>query len=125
MGNVSFNLSWPSKDLSSNSRVHWSRRSGAVKAYRAEAWAMAMQSGANGDLIRFEYHPPDMRRRDAQNMPHMLKAAIDGMADAMGRDDSNFECAFPSKFSTVIPGGRVVVTVTPNIVNVPIIGTIS
>ena len=86
---------------------------------------MAREAGANGDLIDFAYHPPDKRRRDAQNMPHMLKAAIDGMADAMGRDDSNFRCTFPSKFSEVVKGGKIVVTVTPAIVDVPITGTIS
>ena len=86
---------------------------------------MAREAGANGDLIDFAYHPPDKRRRDAQNMPHMLKAAIDGMSDAMGCDDSNFRCTFPSKFSDVVKGGKIVVTVTPAIVDVPITGTIS
>lgn len=95
-----------------------------MKSYRQEAWALAKQSGANGDQIEFTYYPPDNRRRDAQNMPHMLKAAIDGMADAMGRDDSNFRCIFPSKFSEVVPGGRIVVTVTPPIVEFPFRGTI-
>jgi len=85
---------------------------------------MARKAGANGDLIEFAYHPPDNRRRDAQNMPHMLKAAIDGMSDAMGRDDSNFRCTFPSKFSSVTPGGAIVVTVTPAIVEIPVRGII-
>lgn len=109
-------LSWPSRDLSSNARGHWASRSRAVKAYRREAWAMCQRHKVQampGAVLEFTYAPPDRRRRDAQNMPHMLKAAIDGIADAMGCDDHGFRCVFPSQFSEPVKGGAVLVHIKP------------
>lgn len=105
-------LPWPHRNLSSNARVHWRRRADAVKGYRQDAHTLAKVARASGDTLDFTFHPPNNIRRDAHNMPHMMKAAIDGIADAMGRDDSEFRCIFPSKFSEVVKGGAVVVTIT-------------
>lgn len=118
-------LSWPSADLSSNARIHWSKRARAVASYRTEARTLAKVARASGSIIEFAYHPPDNRRRDAHNMPHMLKSAIDGIADAMGRDDSEFRCIFPSQFAEAVKGGAVVVTITPSIVEIPFRGEIN
>ena len=62
--------------------------------------------------LTFSYYPPDRRKRDAQNMPHMLKSAIDGIADAMGVDDSGFRCVFPSAFEEPSKFGSVLVEIT-------------
>jgi crossover junction endodeoxyribonuclease RusA len=66
-----------------------------------------------GAVLEFTYSPPDRRKRDVQNLPHMLKAAIDGIADAMGCDDHGFRCVFPSQFSEPVPSGAVLVHIKP------------
>ncbi|MFE8346782.1 MAG: hypothetical protein ABGU97_03075 [Xylella fastidiosa subsp. multiplex] len=44
----SLTLPWPSKDLSPNARVHWTRRSKAVKQARGYAEVMARCAGWGG-----------------------------------------------------------------------------
>ena len=105
-------LSWPARDLSSNSRAHWAKRARAAKDYRTEAWAECKRHQVQpmpGATLEFSYSPPDRRRRDAQNMPHALKSAIDGVADAMGCDDHGFRCVFPNRFARPVKGGCVLV----------------
>ncbi len=109
-------LSWPDKALWQNARVHWAARSGATKAYRAEAWGRALEqsvfkiAGTSPRLI-FSFHPPDNRRRDLQNMPATQKAAIDGIADAMKCDDAGFRCVWPETWGEVVKGGCVMIEV--------------
>ena len=59
--------------------------------------------------IELAFYPPDRRRRDKDNLVACMKAAIDGLADALGVDDSRFTYvyAYPEEI-----GGRVVVTVS-------------
>ena len=109
---VIFELPWPHKNLSSNARVHWSKRRDATKHARWAARHSTPKGTWDSPTLEFTYYPPDGRRRDAQNMPAMLKAYIDGIADALKRDDSTFKCVFPSEFSSVIPGGSIVVKIT-------------
>ena len=108
-------LSWPSPVLSSNSRAHWATKSRVVKAYRSEAAWEAKSRLVTPDpsaRLSFSFFPPDRRKRDASNLPHMMKAAIDGIADAMGCDDNAFLCTFPAKLEEPAKGGAVLVTVT-------------
>lgn len=103
-------LPWPDKALSSNARTHWAQRSRATKKARHEAWALCKEAGARIDgpvEVAFAYFPPDRRKRDAQNMPAMLKAFIDGIADALGVDDAEFRVSFPKTFDRVTSGGCV------------------
>ena len=94
-------LSWPDSRLASNARVHWRPKAAATKAARHEAWAIAktrqLPKWPNARLT-FTFYPPDRRRRDMQNMPHLCKAYIDGIADAMGCDDHKFRCVWPESF---------------------------
>ena len=109
-------LPWPPQGLSSNGRAHWASKAKATKGYRVTAFWLAKQAGITGDpqaVLRFSYSPPDLRHRDVQNMPAMLKAAIDGIADAMGCDDRGFRPQFPERFGDVCPGGAVIVTINP------------
>lgn len=124
MSEWTIRLPWPSKDLSGNARVHWARRSQAVRTARFLAAMRTREAGAQGDILEFTYYPPDARHRDAQNMPHMLKASIDGIADAMGRDDNDFRCTFPSTFAEKIKGGAVDVRIRARVVNIPFRGEI-
>lgn len=110
-------LAWPKSALSGNSRCHWSAKARATNAARREAWAAAAQAGwprlsIKRPMLRFSYLPPDLRRRDAQNVPQMLKPSIDGIADALGVDDRNFLCVFPSRFGEVTSGGAIIIEIS-------------
>ena len=110
-------LSWPTRPLWQNVRCHWAKRSAAVAEYRNEAWARALQQRigrikTDTPRLVFTFHPPDNRRRDLQNMPATMKAAIDGIADALGCDDHKFRCAWPETFGHTVPGGCVMVEVS-------------
>lgn len=88
-------MPWPPKALSPNARVHWSKRSKAVKAYRHACWALAKQAGLqalpDGELhLWITFFPPDRRHRDDDNMIAAFKSGRDGLADALGVDDKRF-----------------------------------
>ena len=53
--------------------------------------------------------PPDKRRRDGHNLASSMKGAIDGIADALGIDDSRFIVSHELRDDTH-PGGIVRVT---------------
>lgn len=108
-------LPWPVKALSSNARVHWATRAVAVKKARRDACLIAMAAKLGRDktaVLVFTYHPPTRARRDVQNMPHLLKAAIDGIADAMGCDDHAFRPRFPDHFAAPVKHGAVIVEIS-------------
>lgn len=109
-------LPWPDKDLSPNARIHWRRKSRLVKMARQAAWGAVLEARRQANAIRGErlhltwvFCPPDRRRRDADNIIASLKAANDGIADALGFDDSRFVSAY--QFGEPVKGGAVVVTV--------------
>lgn len=108
-------LPWPDKLLSQNTRAHWTKKSKATKAARTAAWVEAQKRNVpfmkNARLV-FAFFPPDNRRRDSQNMPAMMKAYIDGIAQAMDCDDRGFRCEFPSRFERVVKGGCVLVEIS-------------
>lgn len=110
-------LSWPLRALWTNEKAHWQKKSRAVKAYRQEAWARALEQSVKRlntttPRLYFSFHPPDRRKRDLHNMPETQKAAIDGIADAMGCDDSGFQCVWPVTWGDPVKGGAVVIEVT-------------
>lgn len=107
-------LSWPPRALWQNHRRHWRDRHRATKAYRTEAWGAALEAAVPkipDATIEFTFHPPDNIRRDIQNMPATMKAAIDGIADAMRCDDKGFRPVFPSSFGPVTKGGCVCIRI--------------
>lgn len=109
-------LPWPARVLSPNARVHWAVKSNAVKASRSAAFMLTKEalSGAKFEPLRavvsMTFHPPDKRRRDLDNAISMLKSGIDGIADALGIDDSRFVLRF--QMGDVVKGGRVAVDIT-------------
>lgn len=105
-------LPWPPKELSPNAREHFRVKAAAAKEYRNQAYWLAVgKLTAPGDPIwvSMTFYPPDKRRRDLDNMFASTKAALDGIADALGVDDQTFgfllERAGPSK------GGKIVVRI--------------
>lgn len=107
-------LPWPPRALNGHAKGHWRPKATATKKYRAVAhqWGRVKRvPKLPGAVLQFEFHPPDRRRRDIQNMPAMMKPAIDGVADAMGCDDNGFRPRFPDQFEEPVKGGKVVVTI--------------
>ena len=87
-------LHLPAKELSPNARVHWSKSSRAKKAYRHAAYILALDSGVRGlkfESYRLEFTFKDNRRRDRDNATASMKSALDGIADAVKQDDSEWE----------------------------------
>lgn len=101
---IRIRLAWPDKILSPNARPHFHALASAKKAAREAAfWATrsAMgvakikpgqfpHDGASDILLRQVAHPPDRRDRDRDNIDASLKAARDGIAEAMAINDRFF-----------------------------------
>jgi crossover junction endodeoxyribonuclease RusA len=107
-------LPWPTGPLSQNSRAHWSVRQRHVRNARRAAWALTVEARATaGETpeLRFTFHPPNRVRRDVSNVIGALKASVDGIADALGVDDSRFRISWPVEFAAPVKGGAVVVEV--------------
>jgi len=91
-------VSWPNRDLSPNARVHWSRKSRAGRAHKAEAHAYALvhgvrKCGSSDPRVSLTFHPPDKRKRDLDNLVASMKYALDGVSEAWGVDDSRWKLA--------------------------------
>jgi len=105
-------LPWPSSILSGHAQGNgrWAKIA-ATKKHREWARLATVASGVRmlpdaGDIpIHFRFEPPD-RRGDRTNFPNRLKPYIDGIADALGVNDSRFlpsyEFAPPAKPGAVI-----------------------
>lgn len=114
-------LGWPSRALSPNARPHWAMLARAKKAARVEGFCDAMSAlkfikpSALKDVkavrIQVTFTPPNARRRDLDNLIASIKAHLDGIADAIGIDDSRWIWAAPVIAKPQKPG-RVVVTIT-------------
>lgn len=108
-------LPWPASALSPNARGHWSQKSRAAKAYRMQCFLFAKKAGlvapAGRILLQLEFLPPTARRRDDDNLLASFKAGRDGLADALGIDDSLFVSQV--QIGEVHPGGAVRVTLSP------------
>jgi len=111
-------LPWPDRLLHPNARTHWGRKAGATKAAREMAMALALQAGWRRALVPegrldlwVDFYPPDRRRRDDDGMLASFKAARDGLAQALGIDDSRFY-SHPRLLDEVRPGGEICVRIT-------------
>jgi crossover junction endodeoxyribonuclease RusA len=112
---LSVTLPWPSKDLSPNARLHWARKAKAVKQARAGAHFLILEARGHARRIgeaaklSMTFCPPDKRRRDRDNLIASMKAATDGIADALRIDDSKFEVSY--RMGDPVKGGAVLVII--------------
>ncbi len=88
-------LPWPSPKLSPNARQHWATLARAKREYRHACYLAARKHGADRSFaesltVKITIHPPDARRRDTDNILASLKSGLDGVADAIGIDDSRW-----------------------------------
>ena len=107
-------LPWPSAVLSPNSRAHWRKKSPITKCHKSEAFYLAkaaMQPGQvfTGPMVKVTFCPPDNRRRDTDNMLASCKAYLDGVALAIGCDDSGWTLTIAR--AAAIIGGAVIVEI--------------
>lgn len=108
-------LPWPPSSLSGHAKGNgkWAKIR-ATKQLRADAATLTRAAGGvllpeDGDIaivIRFE--PPN-NRGDRYNFPARAKPLVDGVADALGVNDSRFLPQF--EYGPVFKGGRVIVTI--------------
>lgn len=125
-------LSWPQRELFQNDRSHHFAKAKAVRAYKAQAWKLALEQNVKRlntktPTLIFSFHPRTGpgRKPDLHNMPATMKAAIDGIADAMGCDDAGFRCIWPETWGEPTKGGCVLIEIMPPVVPVEVRGTIS
>ena len=93
-------LPWPAKPLHPNSRPHWRKKAASVKSARSEAARVAKPIGkidAEAVKVTCIFSPPPVKRnRDADNLLAACKAYFDGIADAIGINDSCFQHQAPA-----------------------------
>ena len=109
-------LPWPDAILSPNARPHWAPKAKAVKMARLDtAWsvraAFVTRPHWSHAVVSLTFNPPDRRRRDLQNCIASAKALVDGIADALGIDDSKFDCRYV--MGEPVKGGAVRVEIRP------------
>ncbi len=93
-------LSFPPAILNPNARPHWRSLSRAKRSYRMECFIEAKRQGIKKIeprcpiAISLTFYPPDRRARDQDNMLASMKSGLDGIADALGVDDRNFQLTY-------------------------------
>jgi len=111
-------LGWPAKALHPNARVHWAVRARAAReARQTAAWATkaawARLTLPDGPLhLWIDFFPPDRRKRDDDGLLAAFKPHRDGIADALGIDDSRFVSHPMLRHGEVRPAGQVAVRIT-------------
>lgn len=96
---IELTLPWPDPKLSPNARAHWAAVNRAKRMARDDAYRLTLHA-----LRGCEYVPPESgpirveltfcpaqeRKRDRDNFQAACKAALDGIAEALGINDSRF-----------------------------------
>jgi crossover junction endodeoxyribonuclease RusA len=113
---VRLSLPWPHKDLSPNARVHWAVKARRASIYRQVSYFRTLEAPGRrkvamgpGNALGMTFCPPDARRRDLDNLIASMKSAQDGIASALGIDDSNFTTTYT--IGEPVKGGAVHVTI--------------
>lgn len=106
-------LPFPPASLSGHNKGHWHAKSGIVAKHRqwARLATLAAKIGAplSGDIrVSVTFYPPN-RRGDRINFCNRMKPYFDGIADALGVNDSRFVPQY--HFAEPVHNARVVVTI--------------
>lgn len=99
MKDATIRLPWPAPCMWPNSRIDRRAASGTRRKYRETgAWVTRAAGFRRGHCenwhkvhLLITFRPPDRRKRDLDNMLAAIKSGLDGVADALGADDSRFE----------------------------------
>lgn len=97
---IELTLPWPHKDLSPNSRKHWSNRARKAKVHRKSAHVLTMEAllqksvslpaEPNKIVVGLKFVPPANRHYDLDGLISRSKSSLDGIADALGVNDRRF-----------------------------------
>lgn len=113
-------LPWPVKELSPNSRCHWSAKAKAVKVARKYGHGVTLAAGLNANTFKgydgklhlwIDYYAKTRNYPDADNCLSASKAYLDGIADALGVNDRRF-VHHPFVKDETFSGGKVVIRIT-------------
>ena len=113
MTKLTITLPYPPKELSPNARVHWRTLATAKRAAKEAAFLLTVVEHSISSWkvtkgipasVTYIFHAPDKRRRDLDNAIAATKAYTDGLAQALGIDDSKFELSY--RFGYVRPNGE-------------------
>ena len=117
--NITIELPWPAKELSPNARPHWAPLAKAKKEARHAAKIMTLvemvtflnypESKTGRIKLRWTFCPPTRRAYDDDNLESSCKAYRDGIADALGIDDSRFKAT--KRTGEVVKGGKIIVSI--------------
>lgn len=96
---IAFTLPWPDSRLNPNRSkgAHWAATSKARKDARLEAYVLARQASpvapqfSGAVALSLTFIQPDRRARDRDNLLAAMKPSLDGVADALGINDAQFE----------------------------------
>lgn len=107
-------LPWPDRALSPNGRVHWARKAKAAKTAKGVAAVLTrveVVTRPQWSRVRLEwvFHPKTANALDKDNCIASCKAYQDGIAIALGIDDSLFDAHY--RIAEPRKGGAVVVTI--------------
>lgn len=109
-------LPWPSSALSPNARGHWAQLARAKAAAKVEGKVLALAAqvpilrGMGTLAIEIEFCAPNAKRRDVDNLLASCKAQLDGIAEALGVDDSCFD-PITLRRGEIVRGGQVIVRI--------------
>jgi crossover junction endodeoxyribonuclease RusA len=90
-----FDCPWPNKNLNPNVKAHWAVKAKFAKKHKQDCFSLCRQAGitaeGNGKIDVFlGFYPPDRRVRDIDNIIASMKSSLDGIALALGVNDSRF-----------------------------------
>ena len=115
-------LPWPDRKLMPNRKNgrSWMSSQKAKEDARIAGRNAVIEQGqlwqtelAGSIKIGLIFCPPDKRRRDLDNLFSSMKHTLDGVASALGVDDSQFRPVLLD-FGDVVKGGQVVMTLDKN-----------
>lgn len=108
----------PVSKLGSNSRLHYRVKNKLMQSQKNTAWRIALAANYHrvewprGRLaVWIDGYPPNRIARDEDNFLAALKGALDGIARAMGVDDSVF-VPFPMIHDEIRKPGEVRIKIT-------------
>ncbi len=109
-------LPWPNKNLSPNARPHWAVKAKAAKeanqvAHYVARTKLPIKPQWLSARLQWAFHPKTAHALDKDNCIASCKAYQDGIAMALGIDDSLFDTSYEIK--EPVKGGKVVVTILP------------
>jgi Holliday junction resolvase RusA-like endonuclease len=88
MNSLTLTIPLPPPALRNNARVHWAKKSSAVKTYRFQTHMMALKASGGKcpnwkkATVQVTAYFPTARHLDPTNLIDALKSAFDGLQDA-------------------------------------------